>query len=207
MPPPQLLPAVHTPVVVRIGVVSPREFSTRVEGTDNGLIAVVVPTGGKSALLASGTREVDLSWLSPRGRYEQRCRLDAGAISGNTWQLRPIQHPILIQRRRYIRVRASVDVTIDVAGTPVTGSTVDVSEGGFRVRLPRCDIADSQHTVVRAAIGGADVELPGYVVRTTDAEGDQTEAVIAFHAEGVDADAVRRFVLHRQLLTRAGRDD
>jgi c-di-GMP-binding flagellar brake protein YcgR len=196
---------VDSPVVVRVGRGAGREFASRVEDVDDDVLVVSMPLGASSALLASGSREVDVAWLSPRGRYEQHCRLEPGGTN-RQWRLRPLEPAALIQRRRYVRVRASVDVTIDLAGQTITGSTIDVSEGGFRVRLPRCELPQLQHTVVRAALGGADVAISGYVVRSTDSDLDETEAVIAFDAEGADAEAVRRFIMHRQLRARASRD-
>ncbi|MGH3262028.1 MAG: PilZ domain-containing protein, partial [Trebonia sp.] len=109
----------------------------------------------------------------------------------------------LIQRRRYVRVRANVEVTVDLRDTTVAGSTVDVSEGGFRIRVPRVAIPELERTVIRTVIGGARVALPGYVLRTTDVDPDQTEAVIAFQAGSDDAEAVRRFVLNMRLRARA----
>ena len=195
---------VDSPVVVRVGRGAGREFASRVEDVDDDVLIVSMPLGASSALLASGSREVDVAWLSPRGRYEQHCRLEPGGTN-RQWRLRPLEPAALIQRRRYVRVRASVDVTIDLAGQTITGSTIDVSEGGFRVRLPRCELPQLQHTVVRAALGGADVAISGYVVRSTDSDLDETEAVIAFDADGADAEAVRRFIMHRQLRARASR--
>lgn len=203
---------VNSPVMVRVAHQHDREFAARIEDLDSGTVIVTAPPGANSAVLASGSRDVELSWLSPRGRYEQQCRLESSGPStnvpsgGRRWRLRPLRQPILVQRRRYIRVRANVDVTIDLGAERLAGSTVDVSEGGFRIRVPRREIADSQHTVVRASIGGTKVALPGYVVRTTDADPDLTEAVIAFQAHGTDAEAVRRMVLHLQLRARAARD-
>jgi len=203
--------AVNSPVMVRVGNRHDREYSSRIEDLSADALVVAAPPGANSALLASGTREIELSWLSPRGRYEQRCRLEldtSASASGPTrnWRLKPMRRAILIQRRRYIRVRANVDVTVEVCGETLAGSTVDVSEGGFRIRVPRRAIPELDHTVVRAVIGGSTIALPGYLVRASDVEPDQTEAVIAFEADGGAAEAVRRFVLHLQLRARASRD-
>ena len=199
---------VNSPVMVRVAHQHDREFACRIEDLDHDTVIVTAPPGARSAVLASGTRDVELSWLSPRGRYEQPCRLEPSGSQGGPakyWRLRPLRRAILVQRRRYIRVRANIAVNLEVGGETVPAATVDVSEGGFRVRMARRDIPDLQHTVVRTALGGAQVALPGYVVRTTNVDQDQTEAVIAFQADGNDAEAVRRFVLHMQLRARASR--
>lgn len=201
---------VDAPVTVRVATRADgwraHEYASRVEEVTDTSVVVSLPPGANSALLASGTREVDLSWLSPRGRYEQACRLEPGRGrhgSVKYWRLRPLRSPVLIQRRRYIRVRADLDVTLELHGAAVQGTTVDVSEGGFRVRIPRCDIPELQPTVVRATIGDRDVALAGFVIRATDAFPEGTDAVVAFQAGGPDAEAVRKLVLHSQLRARA----
>jgi len=72
---------VDSPVVVRVGRGAGREFASRVEDLDDDVLVVSVPLGANSALLASGSREVDVAWLSPRGRYEQHCRLEPGGTN------------------------------------------------------------------------------------------------------------------------------
>jgi hypothetical protein len=207
--------APHLPVLVRMVDQHGHEYPARIESVDATTITITAPTGGSAALLASGRREVEISWLSPRGRYEQRCDLvdTGGGASGGAvgtrrtgqWLLRPSRRPVLIQRRRYVRVAAEVDVqvVVDDAETPAT--TVDISEGGFRVRLPRRTIEPLARATVRATMGGANIAILGYVLRSIDVLANQTEAVIAFEADGTGTDAIRRFVLNTQLRARAER--
>jgi hypothetical protein len=210
-------PAVNSLVTIRVpnhAHQPSHEYASRIAELAPDAVVVSVPPGANSALLASGTREIELSWTSPRGEYEQSCRLVyASGAPGDAkqWRLRPLGRPVLIQRRRYIRVRASVDVTVDVLGETLAATTVDVSEGGFRVRVARCDVGEVTRTVVRTVIAGAEVAIAGNIIRTAvlptaDAEGGNTELVVAFEADGTDAEAVRRFVLHMQLRARANLD-
>jgi c-di-GMP-binding flagellar brake protein YcgR len=201
LPGPERL-ALKVPVLLRLANQHAREYSTRIEELDADLIVIRSPAGASAALLASGSREVELSWLTPRGRYEQPCALLDTASGAKLWRLRPMRRPILIQRRRYIRVSATVPVRVFVDGDDLPGTTIDVSEGGFRVRLPRHAIADLAHTTVQATICGAELAIPGYVLRSADAAADQTEAVIAFEADGGQAQTIRRFVLNTQLRAR-----
>lgn len=206
---------IDAPVVLRIAAAGKlagegHEFATHVEDVEADAIVVGAPAGANSMLLASGSRDVELSWMSPRGRYEQSCRVlgSSNSAGAKLWRLRPIRQPMLIQRRRYIRVRARLDVVLDLDGESVPATTVDISEGGFRVRLPRRHITELQRTVVRTIIGRERVAAPGYVVRATDLddESDQTEAVVAFDIGAQGAEAIRRHILHLQLRARAKRD-
>jgi hypothetical protein len=198
--------APHLPVLVRMVDQHGREYASRIESVDATTITITSPAGASAALLASGRREVDISWLSPRGRYEQRCALiDTGARRTGQWLLQPSRRPVLIQRRRYVRVTAEVDVHVVVDGTETPATTIDISEGGFRVRLPRRAIEPLARTTVRATMGGANIAILGYVLRSIDVLANETEAVIAFEADGSGTDAIRRFVLNTQLRTRAER--
>ena len=198
--------APHLPVLVRMVDQYGREYASRIESVDATTITITSPAGASAALLASGRREVDISWLSPRGRYEQRCALiDTGARRTGQWLLQPSRRPVLIQRRRYVRVTAEVDVQVVVDGTETPATTIDISEGGFRVRLPRRTIEPLARTTVRATMGGANIAILGYVLRSIDVLANETEAVIAFEADGSGTDAIRRFVLNTQLRTRAER--
>lgn len=205
---------IDAPVVLRIAadgklVGDGHEYATHVEDLEPEAIVVGAPAGANSVLLASGSRNVELSWMSPRGRYEQLCRVlgSTSSAGAKLWRLRPIRQPLLIQRRRYIRVRARLEVVLDLDGEAVPATTVDISEGGFRVRLSRRDIPDLQRTVIRTVIGRERVDAPGYVVRTIDLDDDggQTEAVVAFDIGGPGAEAIRRHILHLQLRARAKR--
>jgi c-di-GMP-binding flagellar brake protein YcgR len=196
--------APNAPVQVRVGNQHDREYASRIEDVETDAITINSPAGASAALLASGSREVDLSWLSPRGRYEQRCVVVEHASAGQKqWRLRPVRRAVLIQRRRYVRVAAQVPVQVVVEGREVPGLTVDVSEGGFRVRLQRQAIPELAFTTVIAEIGGVLVAVSGYVLRTNDVLPDQTDAVIAFDAGTGEVEAIRRFVLNAQLRARA----
>lgn len=217
--------SVDTPVMVRVASRGrdgwrTHEYTTRVEELEDDSVVVSIPAGANSALLASGTREVDLAWLSPRGRYEQPCRLEPSRGrpgSAKSWRLRPLRLPLLIQRRRYVRVRSDLDVRLESGGNVVKGMTIDISEGGFRIRLPRRDntrdvardiardIAEFEPAVVHAVVGNREIAIPGRVLRTTDAFPDSIEAVVAFEAGGRQAEEIRSLVLNAQLRARAAK--
>ena len=197
---------VHAPVLVRVANEYGREFPSRIEDLESDAIVIGSPAGAGAVLLASGARNVDVSWLSPRGRYEQRCVVIEHAAGGaRQWRLRPLRRPVLTQRRRYIRVTASVPVRVVIDDEKVLGTTIDISEGGFRIHLPRRALAELSRTTVHATMGSARISSTGYVLRASDAPNGGTDVVIAFEANSDDAEAIRRFVLNAQLRARATR--
>ena len=207
--------ALNAPVLVRLADVQDHEYAARIADFDVDEIVISAPAGGSAALLASGAREVDIAWLTRRGRYEQRCVVvehsgivQVGAKQSNLqkqWRLRPVRRPVLIQRRRHIRVTARLPVRVVIGLKATAGVTIDISEGGFRVRLPRQDLPDLAHATVHATMGAAHVAVSGYVVRAIDAPPNHTDAVIAFEAAGTDGDAIRRLVLNAKLRSKSKR--
>ncbi|HEY0871364.1 MAG TPA: PilZ domain-containing protein [Acidothermaceae bacterium] len=207
--------ALNAPVLVRLADGQDHEYAARIADFDVDEILISAPAGGSAALLASGAREVDVAWLSRRGRYEQRCVIvDHAAVVQvgqkqsslqKLWRLRPVRRPVLIQRRRHIRVTAKLPVRVVIGSNASAGVTIDISEGGFRVRLPRQHLPDLAHATVHATVGAARVAVSGYVMRSIDAPPNHTDAVIAFDAAGTDADAIRRLVLNAKLRSKTTR--
>jgi hypothetical protein len=191
------------------------EYTARIADVDVDEIVIRAPAGGSAALLASGAREIDLAWLSRRGRYEQRCVVvehsatgvagQRQVTAGKLWRLRPVRRPVLIQRRRHIRVPAKLPVRVVIGSQATSGVTVDISEGGFRVRLPRQELPAFAHAIVHATLGGVRVAVPGYVLRTTDAAPHHTDAVIGFDGAATDAEGIRRLVLNATLRSKRRR--
>lgn len=180
------------------------DYPSRIEDLATDTVIVAAPHHASAALFETGDRTVLLSWVSPRGRYEQRCELVEHISSRpRLWRLRPLDHAVLIQRRRYVRARAAVAVLLFFPGVVVPGTTIDISEGGFRVRIARREIEEMAATTIHVTIGGEPLEIEGHVVRTSVTELGQTEVVIAFEAERRASDAIRRFVFELQLRARA----
>lgn len=182
------------------------EYASRIEDVyEDGTLIVAAPPGANATLLASGERDVELSWVTPRGRYEQRCSLLEHIHNGGLkqWRLLATGEAKLIQRRRYVRVPAAVAVLLVMPGQVLTATTIDVSEGGFRVRMPRCEIAEQTPVGIQINLGGSQLELRGMVLRTSEADHRQTEAVLSFEPSDKESDAIRRFVFQMQLRARA----
>lgn len=180
------------------------DYPSRIEDLAADTVIVAAPSGANAALFETRDRSVLLSWVSPRGRYQQRCDLVEHISSRpRLWRLRPIGEAELIQRRRYVRARSAVAVLLFLPGVVVPGTTIDISEGGFRIRISRRTIEELTAASIHAAIGGAHLEIQGHVVRTSITELGQTEVIIAFDADNKQSDAIRRFVFELQLRARA----
>jgi c-di-GMP-binding flagellar brake protein YcgR len=192
-------------VILRIAQ-SDAEFASRIEDVDQETVIVAAPAGGSAMLFATASREIQLSWVSARGRYEQSCDL-VEVIGGvlKRWRLRPVGRAVLIQRRRYIRVRAAIAVLVFLPSEVLPATTIDISEGGLRLRMAQREIEDHTPTAVHMAMGGTAIDVTGFVLRSTKIEGRQTEAVVAFETEGPGTDAIRRYVFQMQLRARAAR--
>jgi c-di-GMP-binding flagellar brake protein YcgR len=180
------------------------DYPSRIEDIADDTVTVAAPNGASAALFESGGREIELSWVSPRGRYMQHCQLVEHISSRpRLWRLRPYDHATLIQRRRYVRARAAVAVLLFLPGVVIPGTTIDISEGGFRIRIARRQIDELTAATIHVTIAGTPLELQGHVVRTSVTEMGQTEVVIAFQADTRESDAIRKFVFELQLRARA----
>jgi c-di-GMP-binding flagellar brake protein YcgR len=180
------------------------DYPSRIEDLAADTVIVAAPSRANAALFETGDRSVQLSWVSPRGRYEQRCELVEHISSRpRLWRLRPIDDAELIQRRRYVRARAAVAVLLFLPGVVVPGTTIDISEGGFRVRISRRTIEELCAATIHVTIGGEHLEIASHVIRTSITELGQTEVVVAFDADSRESDAIRRFVFELQLRARA----
>ncbi len=182
------------------------EYPSRVEETEENTLVVAAPPGASAVLFASGARDIELSWTAARGRYEQHCVLVEHITYGSlkNWRLLPTGQAMLVQRRRYVRVTAALAVLLVLPGDVVPATTIDVSEGGFRVRMAHREIAPMTPAGIQINIGGNQLEMQGVVLRTM-AAGQQTEAVLSFDPTGKESDAIRRFVFQMQLRARAVR--
>jgi c-di-GMP-binding flagellar brake protein YcgR len=181
------------------------DYPSRIEGVDADTVVVAAPVGAPAALLESGQRDIELSWLSPRGWHRQRCALaERIASRPRLWRLRPTTEPELLQRRRFARARAAIPVVVVLPGAAVPGVTVDLSEGGLRLRIDRLEVEVVEQTPVRiqVTLPGDALVLPAHVVRATN-DHDQTELVVMFDTESRETDAIRRFVFELQLRSRA----
>jgi hypothetical protein len=102
-------------------------------------VVVVRPTGGgpgwESAEIESGDA-IELYWVG--GQEERTLAGTVRQIEGGPaprWHLAVSGQAERSQRRKAVRARVAVPVIIPWAGSQMTGSTVDLSEGGMRALM------------------------------------------------------------------------
>jgi PilZ domain len=165
------------------------------ESTEFGL--VVLPAGGPAATEAPvepGDR-VEVYWVSG---YEERT-LPARVASiedGHLWRLTPTGPAERSQRRKAVRGRMAVPVTIPWAGALLTGTTIDVSEGGLKALLDGWGLPPEAGTPITLTITLEDgvLDLAGEVA-WQHARGSQWLIAVQFHdVPEKEGDRLRRRV-------------
>jgi hypothetical protein len=173
---------------------------------------VLEPTGRRDALTRPGTGLV-LHWTAARGLYQVPAVLVA---VGPRWRVRPVEDPVLVQRRRY--ARAAVQAPVAVVPAPeedhrvVGGWLVDLGEGGVRAHLELDESLDAGTAVqVHVTLEEEPLALAGRVLRITDPRGLRAigtatarlvEVVVAFDEPVDHAASIRRSVLREQARAR-----
>ena len=146
--------------------------TAHVEVSDVSLV-VVVPTGDAAAWEDADLQEgdaVELYWI---GGQEERTlagtisQIDRGADP--RWHLAVAGQAERSQRRKAVRARVSVPVIIPWAGSQMTGSTVDLSEGGMRALMDGWGVPLDPGTPsqVSLTLDDALVHLHGEIVWTS----------------------------------------
>jgi hypothetical protein len=146
--------------------------TAHVEVSDVSLV-VVAPTGDASAWENADLQQgdaVELYWI---GGQEERTlagtisQIDRGADP--RWHLAVSGQAERSQRRKAVRARVSVPVIIPWAGSQMTGSTVDLSEGGMRALMDGWGVPLDPGTPsqVSLTLDDALVHLHGEIVWTS----------------------------------------
>jgi PilZ domain len=146
--------------------------TAHVEVSDVSLV-VVAPTGDAAAWESADLQQgdaVELYWI---GGQEERTlagtisQIDRGADP--RWHLAVSGQAERSQRRKAVRARVSVPVIIPWAGSQMTGSTVDLSEGGMRALMDGWGVPLDPGTPsqVSLTLDDALVHLHGEIVWTS----------------------------------------
>ena len=127
-----------------------RRFGSRVaEAWDNGLIEIAPPSDGRATAVLIRGDSVALEWTCARGLAR-----GLGTVVDFVDERVPIvkvqlESSAIGQRRDHVRVETAVDVDIrQAASVPVRCTTIDISGGGLRVRVPLWLMPEEQVNVV-----------------------------------------------------------
>jgi c-di-GMP-binding flagellar brake protein YcgR len=208
-------PDINDPVVLRDH--ADREYRSRVEDLGEGLLVVARPHGLPADEPFDSGTELSVAWADARGGVTVLPTRILTAYAEGTlqlWSLIVTGPASVDQRRRFVRVTATGPVVLrpgaddDTDETDaVTGSLLDVSEGGVRcaVRAGAADafLAGDSAVVAEFRLGAADFAVPGRVefLRPTTHPTEVEELVVVFDEPVADADALRKQVFAQELRT------
>ncbi|MGY1807694.1 PilZ domain-containing protein [Blastococcus sp. SYSU D00669] len=169
---------------------------------------VVRPTGEGAAwqLAIQENDPVEVFWVGANEERTLPARV-AEVEEGEEprWHLRPTGPATRSQRRKAVRARVQVPVTIPWAGSQMSGQTVDLSEAGMRALLDGWGLPPEGGTrlPVNLDLGHTSVDLTGEVIWQTT-RGAQW--LVALRFEDVpenDGDQLRRKVFEALRAERA----
>jgi hypothetical protein len=193
------LPPVGT--LVRLELANGLVLPSRVEDASDALLALARPTYIGDVEPPRPGDELGVHWTGRRGV----CSLPAmfrSVEQGRVpqWHLEVAGSVEVVQRRRYVRAATAAPVSLQaddfVEGVRV-GSLLDISEGGIRLRVTRSAGRTAEEVVVRLAIEGQVVDVPGTILRT-EPHGSFEEVVVEFAEDHRAAATIRRFVYAEQ---------
>lgn len=177
---------------------------------DDGVLTVAAPIGGAAETQppAPGT-EFELAWFDSNARYAVPVVLvDVTTGRQPSWLLRPVGEPELRNRRMYVRGGGGEEIEIlhSSGGMRITaiGKIIDVSEGGVRLWLSKCDFRPGDMVTVGFSLDDAAIDTGGKVLylRRPGQGGHGVDVVVTFKLKETTAKVIRRYLFQRELAER-----
>lgn len=211
-------PDVNVAIVLRDD--ADREYPSRVEDLGSGLLVVAQPRDLPADDGPAAGAELSVTWADADGAVMALpTRILAAHEAGGlpVWSLVVTGPATSAQRRRSERAPAVGSVAIRPTGADesdvVTGSLVDVSEGGVRCRVAAgaADrfLAGAHQVVAEFRLGAVDFAVPGRVefLRATKHPAELEDLVVVFDEPVPDAAALHDEVLAQQARTPEAAED
>jgi PilZ domain len=175
-----------------------------VEVSSDFALVVRPDDGGRVGQSVKPGDPVEVYWVSG---YEERTLpakvasvetgiADDGTAADPRWQLSPTGPAERSQRRKAVRARLAVPVVIPWAGAVLTGTTVDLSEGGMKALVDGWGLPPEPGTsaAVSLSLDDGALDLQGEVVWYADRGGQWILAVRFEDVPDKTADRLRRRV-------------
>lgn len=166
------------------------------QGVEEDELLLVLPDRSTYGLPVTG--EALMSWAVPRGAAQQRVHLRPQPPDG--WRVRPDGPARVVQRRKFARAyeEFAAELEIDDGLLSVVGR--DVSEAGFRCRLPEgVELPVGSKARARLHLEALRVDAEVTVVRLVAVDENSYEAGVTMCLPERDADQVRRHVFAVQM--------
>jgi hypothetical protein len=125
-------------------IVGDARLNSRVEGTRGGDVVMCAPPSRHGATVKPLTGEaVAIEWTTGRGLFRGEGIVIGSGDDSLLW-IR-LDASKIAQRREHIRADVAVDIELkQTAGVPVAGTTIDLSGGGMRAKMP-LDLVSGEH--------------------------------------------------------------
>lgn len=191
--PPQGAPADITLITRGLTVSAYVEVST-----DAGIVMSPRRDAMAQKIPVSPGDKVEIFWVGSTGELTlpaQVVEVDDGAVPG--WHLLATGPTQRSQRRKVVRARIELPVVLPWAGGTMTGTTVDLSEGGMRALLDGWGLPPESDTRLEATITvdeGVFVDVHGAVIWTAERAAQWLLAMRFDDVPDRDADLLRRRV-------------
>jgi hypothetical protein len=198
------------------------ELESRIELVEGKTVVVAAPFNETVEIPEIGS-VMSLSWVAgPRGRWVVDAELvSTSRVEGvptRCWSLVVTSTPVLHQRRRFVRAGGGEPVRVRAKERDVviSGAASDVSEGGVRFKITgarpdddqwvRLEDGEAVTTVVQ--LGDDMLDADGSVLRTIDDPIAKTvDMIVTLDLSERQAELVRRYVMHQQILARRAAAD
>jgi hypothetical protein len=190
------LPQLGDRVLVVLG---DHRLTSRVEAVRGGDTVVLAPPAKDGVVVRPLVGEsIAIEWTTGRGMFrgDGIVLAEPAADSSVLWVR--LDSSQLAQRREHIRVELSLDVELtQVAGVPIAGTTIDVSGGGMRARVPLALVAGEHLDVTLSLPDEEAVSCEAEVIRGTEGTGYAFRFAVIDNA---DRERLIRFVFaeHRR---------
>lgn len=181
---------------------------SHVIGVDGYLLTLGLPAGYEEYLPPGRNALITLRWAGRRGRYTAPGRFVSAEFEGRAiWVVEALGTVEVEQGRQVSRATAHGVVHLGPAeptvGVVLRGRLVDISEGGMRCQLAGTGVDPGQEVTIRLMLDERLVAVRGTIVRMEPGVDENgVEVAVRFEPDEVQAQAIRRYVLHRQVQDR-----
>ena len=176
-------------------------YHSRIEDIAGTLLTVGAPYGIHSADVPSAGAGLEIAWVNGDRRYAIDMRLRSlTREQPPRWELEVVGSVRLQTRRNYVRGGGGEVIEIVKGAETFSGTVVDLSEGGVRLRVKEDRFDRDDRVDLRLTLDGEPLPLRGTVrfVRRHQ-ESASFDVIITYDTTEAIGRAIRGYVLRREM--------